>query len=100
MQRLISEFFEKTDIKVVAVCTDGNGSRGHIKPIVNARLWNIDVFIDSNGDFKRSLNLGFNDAVLVNKSSEIVYRHNGFDENSSELIIELIQLENVQFTMK
>ncbi len=50
----VDEFKDK-GVKVVAICVDCVGAIQHIKPFVYGNNLDIEVLIDKNGDFKRSM---------------------------------------------
>lgn len=42
-------------VRMIAICEDCTGSTAHVKPIVMAKEWEFEVYIDVNGDFKRKM---------------------------------------------
>lgn len=60
------------DIKIVAICYDNLGTYKHIKPFINKRNWDIEVYIDKDRTLFYYVNLEqplltlvFNNKVLV-----------------------------------
>lgn len=79
-------------LKMIAFCEDCNGSWGQVKPIINAKLWSFETFIDVNGDFKRSMGVhAIPTTILLDKNLKQLCRYNGFCSGSGELICEKIE---------
>jgi len=86
----INELFESgqipKNIKIVAICIDCTGQIQHVKPFVNGHNINLQVYIDKNGDFKRSMSVS-NVPYLIqfDKDKKIMCRKVGncaFDLNT------------------
>lgn len=45
------------DTEIVAICYDNQGTFKHIKPIINKRKWNIDIYIDKDRTLFNYVNL-------------------------------------------
>ncbi len=80
-----AEWQKETGVKLIAVSVDDARTMSNVKPFVNGKGWEYEVYVDPNGDLKRALNVG---AVpytfLVNGKGEIVSVHTGYapgDEN-------------------
>jgi len=92
LQNAWAESLREKGVKMVAICVDCSGSWTHVKPIVNARLWDFDVFIDVNGNLKRAMNVSNVPCTIVlNDKQDIVCRQNGYCANSGDLICEIIE---------
>lgn len=92
-QQLISvcekreEEFSDKGVKVIGICLDCIGKIGHIKPFVSGHDLNIEVFIDINGDLKRSMGihvLPF--TVLYDHHKEVVCKYAGFCMSSDDML--------------
>jgi len=51
------DWAEETGVKIIAISTDNARSSSSVAPFVNARCWEFDVYLDTNGDFKRAMNV-------------------------------------------
>jgi len=93
LQNVWSENLKEQGVKMVAICIDGNGSWAHIKPQVNARLWDFEVYVDVNGDLRRAMNVSNTGSIILNGNLEIVYRQNGYCSEACNLINEALALK-------
>jgi len=79
------DLLKDKNVKVLAICVDCVGNTQHIKPFVYGHDLNIEVFIDRNGDFKRSMIIpSVPYAILYDQKMNVAYRQLGFcngDEN-------------------
>ena len=75
----------------MAICIDCQGKIQHIKPIVYGYDFDFDVYIDRNGDFKRSMSVtGAPYTILFDNKMNPVCRHTGFCNGDELLICEKI----------
>jgi hypothetical protein len=78
-------------VKLIAICVDCNGSWNYVKPFVNGKAWEFDVYIDLNGDFKRAM--GITDApytILLDKNQKVVCRSSGYCSGNEEFVCQKI----------
>jgi len=74
-------------VKLVAICVDCKGTWSYVKPFVNGKAWEFDIFIDVNGDFKRAM--GVPDApytMLLDKNQNVVCRSSGYCSGNEEFV--------------
>lgn len=79
------------EVKLVAICVDHLGAWNDVKPMINGKEWEFDIYIDSNGDFKRAM--GVIDApftLLFNKNHEIICRYTGYYTGDEEMFCKKI----------
>lgn len=93
---LYDDWVEETGVKLVAVSIDDARSEARVLPYVNSSGWDYEVFIDSNQDLKRALNVNnVPHTFLVDGAGNIVWQHNNYapgDENELyRKIQELVQ---------
>ena len=87
MQNAWTESLREKGVKVVAICVDCQGSWGHVKPIVNAKEWDFETYIDVNGDFMRAMAVNTMPCtILFDKNLNQVCRYNGFCSGGGEMI--------------
>jgi len=83
---------DETGVKVVAVSIDDARSATRVKPYVDGQGWEYQVLLDSNGDFKRALNVNnVPQTFLINGAGEIVWTHSGYSPGDEEELLEEIQ---------
>jgi len=78
---LYDDWVEETGVKLVAISIDDARNAGKVAPYVNGKGWEYEVYIDTNQDFKRALNVNnVPHTFLVNGKGEIVWQHNSYSE--------------------
>lgn len=85
------DWVDETGVKLVAVSIDDARNSHKVKPFVNGRSWDYEVYIDENGDFKRAM--GVNNVphtFLVNGKGEIVWQHNSYSPGDEEELYEKV----------
>jgi peroxiredoxin len=76
---------DQTGVKLVAVSIDDARTVNNVRPLVNARGWEFEFYLDTNSDFKRAM--GVNDVphtFILNGKGEIVYQHTSYTEGSEK----------------
>lgn len=74
-------------IRLVAICTDCNGSWTQVRPIVDGNGWEFETYVDVNGDFMRAMCVGeVPCAMLLDKDKNILCRYNSGCTGSQEFI--------------
>jgi cytochrome c biogenesis protein CcmG, thiol:disulfide interchange protein DsbE len=92
ISELYDEWQEETGVKVIAVSVDDSKSMTRVKPFVNAKGWEFDVYNDPNSDFKRAMNVvNVPHTFLLNGDLEIVSQHTTYAEGDEEDLFEEIQ---------
>ncbi len=83
---------EETGVRVIAVSTDAGANSYKVKPLIKSKGWTYEVLLDSNGDFKRAMNVQPIPTVFVlTPKGKIVYRHTGYSLGGEEELIEKIR---------
>lgn len=89
------DWVEETGVKLVAVSIDDSRSTSKVGPTVNGKGWDYEVLLDSNGDFKRAMNVNMiPHTFLINGNGEIVWQHTSFSEGSELQLIEMVRKLN------
>lgn len=88
---VIAEAWDETlrikGVRMVAICTDCNGSWGQVKPIINGNDWDFEAYIDVNCDFKRALSVGEGPCtMLFDQEQNLVCRYNSACTGNQEFI--------------
>ena len=86
------DWVEETGVKIIAVSIDDARNSGKVAPYVNGKGWEYEVYIDSNQDFKRALNVNnVPHTFLVNGNGEIVWQHNSYSEGDEDELYEAVK---------
>lgn len=82
---LYDDWQDETGVKLVAVSIDDARTVNNVRPLVNARGWEFEFYLDTNSDFKRAM--GVNDVphtFILNGKGEVVYQHTSYTEGSEK----------------
>lgn len=86
------DWTEETGVKIIAVSIDDARSTNSVGPFVNARGWEFDVYLDSNGDFKRAMNVNnVPHSFLLDGKGNVVWQHTSYLEGDEEETFEMIK---------
>ena len=89
---LYDEWKEKTGVKLIAISIDDARNMAKVAPFVNGKGWDYEVYLDSNADFKRALNVNLvPHTFLLDGKKQIVWQHNSYTEGDELKLFELIQ---------
>lgn len=92
IKEVYEEWQEATGVKLVAVSIDDARMSSRVKPWVNGRGWDYEVYLDQNQDFKRAMGVGDVPHVfLINGNGEVVYEHTSYVDGSEEELFELVK---------
>jgi len=85
------EWKKNTGVKIIAVSVDDIRSKNKVAPFVRGRSWDFEVYLDSNEDLKRAMNINtIPHTFLINGKGEIVWQHNSYAEGDEEILYEKI----------
>lgn len=90
------DWVEETGVKVIAISIDDSRQVYKVAPYVQGKAWEFDVLLDTNGDFKRAMNVNnVPFTLLMDGNGKVVYEHNNYAEGDEDelydLILELVQ---------
>lgn len=73
------DWVDETGVKLIAVSIDDARSESRVIPYVNGAAWDYEVYIDSNADLKRAMNVNnVPHTFLVDGSGKVVWQHNNY----------------------
>lgn len=82
---------EETGVKLIAISIDDARNSAKVKPFINGRGWDFEVYIDENQDLKRALSVNnVPHTFLVNKDKKITWSHNGYSPGDEEELYEKV----------
>ena len=92
IHEVYEDWQEETNVKLIAISVDNSRSQMKVKPLINAKGWEYEVYIDSNGEFMRSMSVGvIPHTFVLNKNKEIVYNHVGYSGGDEEELYKFIE---------
>jgi cytochrome c biogenesis protein CcmG, thiol:disulfide interchange protein DsbE len=92
IQEVYPEWQEETGVKLIAISIDDAKSVDKVKPFVNGKNWDFEVYLDANKDLYRALNVNqVPHTFLINGNGEIVWQHVTYTEGSEDDLFKLIK---------
>jgi thiol-disulfide isomerase/thioredoxin len=90
------DWVEETGVKLIAVSIDDARQVFKVGPYVEGVGWDYDVLLDTNGDFKRAMNVNnVPFTIILDGAGNIVYEHNNYAEgDEDEMYAKLLELVN------
>ena len=89
------DWVDETGVKVIAISIDDTRQVFKVGPYVEGVAWEFDVLLDTNGDFKRAMNVNnVPFTFILDGEGNIVYEHNNYAEGDEDemyaIILELV----------
>lgn len=87
-----ADWQEETGVKLIAVSIDDQRNSPKVKPYVESKAWEYEVYLDENQDFKRAMNVGDIPHVFVlNGKGEVVWQTNAYVEGGLEILHNIVK---------
>ncbi len=92
INEVYADWQTETGVKVIAVSIDDARNSGKVKPYVDAKSWEYDVYLDENQDLKRAMNVNnVPHTFLLNGKGEIVWQHTNYVDGDEKILFENIK---------
>lgn len=92
LAEVYEEWQEETGVKIFAVSVDDSRTSNNVLPLVNGKGWEFDFYLDTNGDFKRAMNVSLIPHTFIcNGKGEIVWQHTSFAEGGELEMLNIIR---------
>jgi thiol-disulfide isomerase/thioredoxin len=89
---LYEDWQDETGVKLIAISIDDTRTINNVRPLVNARAWEYDFYLDSNGDFKRAMGVtNVPHTFILNGKGEVVYQHTTYTEGAEYELYEKVK---------
>ena len=83
IHELYADWQDETGVEMYIVSIDQGQDCMKVEPLVNGYGWDYHVLLDSNGAFKRAMNVqNIPHLFVLNGKGEIVYNHTGYTDGS------------------
>ena len=83
---------KETGVKIISISIDDARTVNRVVPFVNARGWDYEIYIDSNGDFKRAMNVNMPPHTFVlNGKGEIVWQHVSYTPGEEKKLYDVVK---------
>ncbi len=87
-----ADWQKETGVKIIAVSIDDARNMEKVKPYVQGKNWEYEVYLDPNGDFKRAMNVNnVPHLFVINGKREIVYQQNSAAPGDDEKLYEIVK---------
>ena len=92
----ISEIYEdwqdETNVKLIAISIDDSRNTSKLKPFINSKGWEYEIYHDPNSDFKRALGVNqIPHTFLLNGKMEIFSEHVAYTDGQEEELYEKVK---------
>ncbi len=77
--------------KLVAISIDDTRTSTRVRSFAMGRGWAFDIYLDTNSDLKKALNVNDVPHLLIIKNGKIVYQQNGYVPGNEEELFEKIK---------
>lgn len=84
------EKWKDENVKIIAIATDDSRTKRRVRPMVNGKNWDFEIFLDENQDFKRALNISGIPHTIVTQGTKIIYRRIGYKPGDENILFEFI----------
>jgi cytochrome c biogenesis protein CcmG, thiol:disulfide interchange protein DsbE len=89
---LYDDWQDETGVKIIAISIDDARTVNNVRPMVNARGWEYDFYLDANGDFRRAMGVtNVPHTFILNGKGEIVYQHTTYTDGAELEMYEKIK---------
>lgn len=86
---------EETGVELIAISVDDSRTVNRVRPMVNGKNWEYEIFLDTNNDLKRALGASTVPLTLLVKDNKIVHRHSGYTPGAEfDLYDKILELSN------
>ena len=86
------DWVDETGVKLIAISMDDSRNMHKVKPYVDSKAWEFEVYIDPNQDLVRAFKvINPPHSAVVDGSGNIVYEHNGYSEGDEDELYEIVK---------
>jgi cytochrome c biogenesis protein CcmG/thiol:disulfide interchange protein DsbE len=86
------DWVEETGVKLIAISVDDARSEARVLPYINGADWDYEVYIDTNADFKRAMNVNnVPHTFLVDGNGNVVWQHNNYAPGDEDELFEQVK---------
>lgn len=87
-----TDWQKETGVKLIAISIDDARNSPKVKPYVDSKAWEYEVYLDENQDFKRAMNVNnVPHTFVINGKGEIVWQVNNFVEGGHNAIYDAVK---------
>ena len=91
IHEVYEDWQDETNVKLIAISIDDSRNTSKIKPLVNAKGWEYEVYQDSNREFATKMGVGpIPHTFLLNSDKKIIWDHVTYREGDEEKLYEKV----------
>lgn len=92
IQEVYSDWQDSTGVKLIAISIDDAKSVDKVKPFVNGKSWDYEIYLDPNRDFSRAMNVVMPPYTYVlDGSGKVVWQHISYTEGDEEVLFKVVK---------
>ena len=96
IHEIYEDWQDETNVKLIAISIDDSRNTAKIKPMVNAKGWEYEVYQDSNREFATKMGVNpIPHTFLLDGNKQVVWEHvtyaDGDEEELYEKVLDLIK---------
>ena len=93
ISEVYEDWQEETGVKLIAISIDDSRNKHKVKPYVDSKGWEYEVYIDANQDLKRAMNVNnVPYTFLIDGEGKIVYEHNNYVPGDEDELYKQIKM--------
>lgn len=92
ISEVYDDWVKETGVKLIAISIDDSKSSTGVKPYVNSKGWEYEVYLDVNSDFKRAMNVNnVPHTFIVDGNRNIVWQHVAYKDGDEAKYIQVVR---------
>lgn len=85
INEIYADWQDQYGVKMYIVSVDQGQDIKKVKPLVDGMGWEYEVLLDTNGDFKRAMNVqNIPHLFILDGSGKVIYNHAGYTDGSEK----------------
>ena len=91
IHEVYEDWRDDTNVKLIAISIDDARNASKIKPLVNSKGWDYEVYHDSNSEFATQMVVNpIQHTYILNGDKKIIWNHTGYTDGDEDVLYEKI----------
>lgn len=92
IQEVYSDWQDSTGVKLIAVSIDDAKSVDKVKPFVNGKSWDYEIYLDPNRDFSRAMNVVMPPyTYVIDGNGDVVWQHISYTDGDEDILYKVVK---------
>ena len=93
INELLEDWTDETGVKLIAISIDDERNKARVRPYIESKGWDFDVYFDSEDNVERTLygRKAVPLTFIIDHQRNITYRHAGYELGDENEIYKLLQ---------